>query len=126
MKTPARLRKVQLEIMRILGRRRRATARLRTTVVLGAAFVVALALTLVSATAALPAAPGAPSVENPRVGSTTAVGERHRPVLEQVRELDKPVTYTETKIPLGELIQKVAADTGAPLTAATGVADEPV
>src|SRR5438128_347025 len=49
-----------------------------------------------------------------------------RSVLEAVKELDKPVTYTETKIPLGELIQKVATDTGVSLTAARDVADEPV
>src|SRR5438034_22194 len=100
------------------------TARLRTTMVLGAA-VAALAVMQVSATTAPSAAPGAPAAETPRGGSTTA-GERRRPVLENVRGLDKPVTYTETKIPLGELIQKVAADTGAPLTVAPGVADEPV
>jgi hypothetical protein len=47
-------------------------------------------------------------------------------VLEGVTALEKPVTYTETKIPLGELVRKVAADTGAPLTTAPGVADEPV
>src|SRR5438093_10452821 len=51
-----------------------------------------------------------------------------RPVdpLAAVKELDKPVTYTETKIPLVELIAKVAADTGVTLTAAREVADEPV
>jgi hypothetical protein len=51
---------------------------------------------------------------------------RHRSALEDVKGLEKPVTYTETKIPLGELVQKIAADTGAPLTAAPEVADEPV
>jgi hypothetical protein len=50
----------------------------------------------------------------------------HPSPLVSVMALDKPVTYTETKIPLGELVQKVAADTGASLTAAPGVADEPV
>src|SRR5438105_4424828 len=49
-----------------------------------------------------------------------------RSVLQAVKELDKPVTYTETKIPLGELVQKVATDTGVSLTAARDVADEPV
>src|SRR5215208_4075745 len=43
-----------------------------------------------------------------------------------VAALDKTVTYTELKIPLGELVEKIAADTGAPLTAARDVADEPV
>src|SRR5437667_10659776 len=46
--------------------------------------------------------------------------------LSGVAGLAKPVTYTETKIPLGELIGKVAAETGVPLAAARGVADEPV
>jgi hypothetical protein len=41
-------------------------------------------------------------------------------------ELEKRVTYSETKIPLGELVARVAADTGVPLTAARDVADEPV
>jgi hypothetical protein len=49
-----------------------------------------------------------------------------RSVLEGVAALDKRVTYTETKIPLGELVQKVAAETGVPLVAARDVADEPV
>ena len=49
----------------------------------------------------------------------------HRSPLESVKGLDKPVTYTETKIPLGELVRKVSVDTGVTLTAAPGVADEP-
>src|SRR5690348_10293239 len=60
------------------------------------------------------------------LGSAEQAGSRHRRVLEEVKELEKPVSFTETKIPLGELVQKVAADTGAPLTAAGEVADEPV
>jgi hypothetical protein len=52
--------------------------------------------------------------------------KRSHSVLEDVAALEKPVTYTETKIPLGELIQKVADDTGVPLTASKDVADEPV
>ena len=47
-------------------------------------------------------------------------------MLQGVAALEKPITCTETKIPLGELIQMVAADTGVTLTAAPGVADEPV
>lgn len=47
-------------------------------------------------------------------------------VLGSVRALETPVTLTETKIPLGELVQKVGAETGVSLTAAPGVADEPV
>jgi hypothetical protein len=43
-----------------------------------------------------------------------------------VKALDKPVTLTETKIPLGELVQKLAAETGALLVATRDVADEPV
>jgi hypothetical protein len=46
--------------------------------------------------------------------------------LAAVKALDKPVTLSETKISLGELVQKVAAETGAPLTATREVADEPV
>jgi hypothetical protein len=45
---------------------------------------------------------------------------------EGVAGLAKPVTSTETKIPLGELVQKVAADTGVKLSASPEVADEPV
>src|SRR3954451_14253743 len=50
----------------------------------------------------------------------------HRSPLESVRALEKAVTYTQTKIPLGELVQKVAADTGVRLAASADVADEPV
>jgi hypothetical protein len=46
--------------------------------------------------------------------------------LEGVAGLEKPVTYTETKIPLGELARMVAADTGVPLTAARSTTDTPV
>jgi hypothetical protein len=49
-----------------------------------------------------------------------------RSVLQGVSALEKPVSYTETKIPLGELVEKVAADTGVKLTATADVADEPV
>jgi hypothetical protein len=59
-------------------------------------------------------------------GFAEQAGPLHRRVLEAVKGLEKPVSYTETKIPLSELVQKVAADTGAPLTAAREVADEPV
>jgi hypothetical protein len=59
--------------------------------------------------------------------SLSLAAEKRAPsVLANVKGLDKPVTYTETKIPLGELMQKVAADTGVALTAARDVADEPV
>jgi hypothetical protein len=51
---------------------------------------------------------------------------RPRSVLSNVRGLEKTVTYSETKIPLGELVAKLAAETGVPLTAVRGVADEPV
>jgi len=43
-----------------------------------------------------------------------------------VAGLEKPVTLTETKISLGELVAKVAAETGVALTAHREVADEPV
>src|SRR6478672_7444885 len=52
--------------------------------------------------------------------------ERSRSVLEGVAGLEKPITYCETKIPLGELVQRVAEETGVRLTAAPEVADEPV
>jgi hypothetical protein len=52
--------------------------------------------------------------------------QRQRSALADVAALDKPITYTETRIPLGELVQKVAVDTGVPLTADRDVADEPV
>jgi hypothetical protein len=55
-----------------------------------------------------------------------AAAERPAPVLEGIQELEKPVSYTETKIPLGELVTRVSADTGVTLTASTDVADEPV
>src|SRR5437879_1062838 len=51
---------------------------------------------------------------------------RPRSVLEGVAALEKPVSLSETKIPLGDLVQKVAADTGVALTASPEVADEPV
>jgi beta-lactamase regulating signal transducer with metallopeptidase domain len=58
----------------------------------------------------------------------TAVDAGKRPgsALGAVKELDRRVTYTEVKIPLGELMQKVADDTDVSLTAAKEVADEPV
>src|SRR5438309_645030 len=59
-------------------------------------------------------------------GTRAAPAARLTSVLEGVKELEKPVTYAETKIPLGELVQKVAQDTGVDLTAAKDVADEPV
>jgi hypothetical protein len=59
-------------------------------------------------------------------GLAAATDPRPRSPLTSVAALDKPVTYTETKIPLGELIQKVAVETGVRLTATADVADEPV
>src|SRR5207253_4160262 len=47
-------------------------------------------------------------------------------VLAGVDALVKPFSCAETKIPLGELVQKVAAETGVTLAAARRVADEPV
>src|SRR5689334_13811674 len=89
---------------------------------LGAAAGVALQLTLVSGWAAPPAGPAPEGRAVP--GEITR--DRRPPVLEAVPELARPVTYTETKISLGELVRKVAAETGAPLVAARSVADEPV
>jgi hypothetical protein len=61
------------------------------------------------------------------IGSSTAgASPPQMSVLKNMTELEKPVTYNETKIPLGELVQKVAVDTGVPLAAAQDVADEPV
>jgi hypothetical protein len=61
-----------------------------------------------------------------RYGAAASAGRHPRPVLEDVKALEKPVTYTETKIPLGELVEKAAADTGVKLAATPEVADEPV
>jgi hypothetical protein len=60
----------------------------------------------------------------PAFGSGEA--DRPRSVLYGIAALDKPVTYTETKVPLGELVQRVAKDTGVALGAAPDVADEPL
>src|SRR5207247_4021492 len=59
-------------------------------------------------------------------GFAAEAGAPHRSALEGIAALEKAVTYTETKIPLGELVAKVAADTGVILTASPDVADEPV
>jgi hypothetical protein len=56
----------------------------------------------------------------------TAAEQTRRSPFAGVAALDKPVTISETKIPLGELVQKVAAETGVSLTASPEVADEPV
>src|SRR5437588_3810132 len=55
-----------------------------------------------------------------------AAVEGHESALAGVKELEKRVSYTETKIPLGELVEKVARDTGIRLSAVKEVADEPV
>src|SRR5439155_23576406 len=57
-----------------------------------------------------------------------AAGSERRPRsnLADAAGLEKPVTYSETKIPLGELLARVTTDTGITLTAASDVADEPV
>lgn len=47
-------------------------------------------------------------------------------VLRTISALSNPVSYTETKISLGGLVSKIAADTGVSLVAARAVADEPV
>lgn len=57
---------------------------------------------------------------------TADAGQRQRSALADVSGLDELVTLSETKIPLGELVRKVAAATGVPLAAARNVANEPV
>jgi hypothetical protein len=59
-------------------------------------------------------------------GQAADMQQRPRSPLEGVAALDRPVSYTETKIALSELVQKVAAETGVKLAAAADVADEPV
>jgi hypothetical protein len=57
----------------------------------------------------------------------SAERERHpRSPLDRVTALERPVTFSETKIPLGELVRKVANETGSALAASQEVADEPV
>src|SRR5207249_8205970 len=56
----------------------------------------------------------------------TGAQQRSPSILDDVPGLDRPVTYTETKIPLGELVHTVAIDTGVSLAAVKEVADEPV
>lgn len=62
----------------------------------------------------------------PGWAASPAPQSRPRSVLLKVAGLDKRVTYSETKIPLGELVTKIAEETAVPLTAAKDVADEPV
>src|SRR5262249_23242756 len=59
-------------------------------------------------------------------GFGARAGESPRLALEGVPGLEKRVSYSETKIPLGELVATVAAGRGGRLTAAPAVADEPV
>jgi hypothetical protein len=109
--------------------RERLSDRLHAAVALGALSTVMLGTMLTSAVAAPPDSPVHPTTRAPESPSEPAAreaGERVRSVLERVPGLDRRVTYTETGIPLGELVRKVAADTGATLVAAPEVADEPV
>src|SRR5262245_20004078 len=62
----------------------------------------------------------------PQLAARADAPTRPRSVFEGMPELRKPVTYNETKIPLGDLVAKVAQDTGARLSASKEVADEPV
>jgi hypothetical protein len=99
-----------------------------------AALALALAVgaySCIVAAAAAPFQPGAPDslVTDPRQWQSrggTEAPAAHRSGLEGAAELEKRVTYTETKIALGELAERVAADTGARLTVLADVADEPV
>jgi hypothetical protein len=59
-------------------------------------------------------------------GLTATATGRPRDAIDGIAGLQKPVTFTETKIALGELVERVATDTGVALGAATDVADEPV
>src|SRR5439155_16284614 len=45
---------------------------------------------------------------------------RPRSVLADIKALDQPVSYSETKIPLGELVEKIATGTGVRLAPAPG------
>src|SRR5439155_21709561 len=105
---------IERRVRNILSRPHRAskslTSRLRAAVVLGALGAGAGGLLLVTVTAAPP-----DGTSDRAADAASRSGQRSRAVLEAVRELRKPVTYTETKIALGDLVQKVAADTGAPL-----------
>jgi hypothetical protein len=58
--------------------------------------------------------------------SAAETEQRPPSVLEAVAALDKRVTYTVARTRLGELVQKVAQETGAALTAARDAADGPV
>jgi beta-lactamase regulating signal transducer with metallopeptidase domain len=95
------------------------TVRMRMLVGLGAAAAMVAGLVLVSVVAAPPDAAG-------ERGAAKRDGQPARFSLSRVPELGKRVTITEAKVPLGELVQKVAAETGASLVTAPGVADEPV
>src|SRR5262245_31018096 len=58
-------------------------------------------------------------------GTASSPASGRRSALAGVAALEKPVSYAEAKIPLGELVEKVTADTGVTLTAHKEVADEP-
>lgn len=59
-------------------------------------------------------------------GVVVQTGSRPGSALDGVAGLEKRVSLSETKIPLGELVQKVSVVTGVPLAATREVADEPV
>jgi hypothetical protein len=56
----------------------------------------------------------------------TAGGPAAGSVLAEYPDLDRRISYAAPKVALGELVAKVAAETGVPLSAAATVADEPV
>src|SRR4051794_8052270 len=140
-KIPVRMGSVQQSMLEVLSRHGRATARpitdvrcptrqrlessrhlapplsarLRAAVALRAASAVLLGL-LGSAAAATSDRVEAGCPVAAASKAAAAAGARHRSALEKVAGLEKPVTYSETKIPLSELVQKVAADTSVPLT----------
>jgi hypothetical protein len=62
----------------------------------------------------------------PPPGFTAEAANRPESVLTGVTALGRPITLSETKIPLGALVQKIATQTGVKLAANRGVTDEPV
>lgn len=58
-------------------------------------------------------------------GGRTEPAARPKSVLDDVPGLQRPVTFAESKIPLGELLRRVAKETGVSLYADRATADEP-
>jgi hypothetical protein len=62
----------------------------------------------------------------PHSGVCAEAANRSEAALAGVTALARPITLSETKIPLGSLVQKIATQTGVKLAANPNVADEPV